>query len=550
MKDYMVICQSVQGESHIQRGTPKEDAAAVIRLDDRIVGAVSDGHGDPRCMRSQVGSQLAVDIVLELLRDWSFEGALDDAALIDSRLTALAHEIIDRWNQAVEAHFRENPLTEEELQNAGNMRSSYLQGRHITHIYGSTLIALLRLEDSLLLLQKGDGHAVVIDREGRVDDQVIPWDDRCYLNVTTSLCDSDAPDTFTWRLLFPEEVENIAAVLLGSDGVEDSFSNPELMGAYYGLLAAECVENGEEATEKAMLSDLAEMSKYGSKDDISVVGLIDPEKIPPLKPVFERMQKRGTLALRLDSSTTRLGSMSAAYARREQQLQAKRRALEEYRQASREIIEKRDLLEEQGSTPDMLILQERKRDRESLQRKIDQRNIEEGRLRKRVSGLTADYERYDRKRSAARLKHAQLLDKVNHPSADPFFFFQNELTLWQLKDSEEHLRDYDDVFEEVERHLKQKEQQLEKWQAQTQALERRMKEIDDELEDVELARQSETERQRRNLEVELEQRAEEEERLMREVAGLEADFESYGKKYDAARREREQLLAEIEQLKE
>lgn len=549
MKQYHVICQSVRGESHIQHGTPKEDAAAVIRLDDRIVGAVSDGHGDPRCMRSQLGSQMAVDIALELLRDWDAEGAGDDAALLGPRVDALAHEIIDRWVRAVESHFRENPLTEAELQDAGNLKPVYLQGRHIPHIYGATLIALLRTRDSLFLLQKGDGHAVVIDRQGGVDDQVIPWDDRCYLNVTTSLCDPDAADTFKYRLLRGGEVEDIAAVLLGSDGVEDSFSVPDLMGAYYGLLAVECVENGEEATDEAMLSDLAEMSKYGSKDDISVVGLIDPEAIPPLKPVFERMQQRGTLALKLESSTARLGSMSAAFTRREQQLQAKQRALEEFRRESSAIIEKRDALAERGTLPDPTKNKGSKRDLESLQRQIDQRNGEEARLRKRVSALTADYDSYERKLSAARLKHAKLIDRIENPSADPFFFFQREMTLWELKDCKDQLCDLEDAFAELEQQLKSAEQELEDWQAQTRALEQRRKALAGELEEAKRVKRSGTDRQRRDLDAQIEQRAEEESRLEREVAEIEADFETYGKKLDAARRERDQLLAEIEQLK-
>ena len=390
MKHYHVICQSVRGESHVQRRTPKEDAAAVIRMDDRVIGAVSDGHGDPRCMRSQVGAQMAVDIALELLRDWDAEDTLEGETLLDSHIASLARAIVDRWNQTVAAHFQENPLTEAELLNAGNLKESYIQGRRISHIYGATLIAFLRSKDYLLLLQKGDGHAVLIDRQGRIDDRVIPWDDRCYLNVTTSLCDMDASDTFTYCILRNGEVEDIAAVMLGSDGVEDSFSNPDLMGAYYGLLAVECIENGEEATNMAMLDDLAEMSKYGSKDDISVVGLIDPEIIPSLKPIFERMQKRGTLVLKLESSASRLASMSAAHARREQQLRAKRRLLEEYQRRSAEIIEKKNALDVE----------------------IEQCVVEENRLKHEVTEMEADFEAYNKKLETTRLEREQLLAEI------------------------------------------------------------------------------------------------------------------------------------------
>lgn len=548
MKHYQVICQSVRGESHIKRGTPREDAAGVLRLEDRIVGVVCDGHGDPRCMRSQVGSQLAVDIALELLRDWVPEDA-DGAEPLDERVTALAHGIIERWTQATEAHFRENPLTEAELNDAGNLRGSYAQGRHIQHIYGSTLIALVRWEDSLFLLQKGDGHAVVIDRRGGIDDQVIPWDERCYLNFTTSLCDDDAADTFTYRLLRGAEIEDIAAVLLGSDGVEDSFANSDLMGAYYGLLAAECVENGEAATEAAMLNDLAEMSKYGSKDDISVVAVIDPEAIPPLKPTFERMQQRGALALKLDSSAARLSSMEAAFARREQQLEAKRRALEAFRQESARIAAQLEAHGEQANLPDRSQLRRMKRDLEALQLEIDQRNAEEGRQRKRVHRLALEYDKFQRELSAAKVDYARQCEDLDSHSAEPFLNLQRTFDLWVLESSKIYLDDMETAFAELENQLKRAEQTLEDWQTRTRALERRRKELEADIGDADSARRSEVERRRKALEAELEQRAEEEARLEREAAEIQSDYEAYNAKYEAAKAEREQLLKEIEQLK-
>ena len=550
MKQYQVICQSVRGESHIRRGTPREDAAGVMRLDGRIIGAVSDGHGDPRCMRSQIGSQLAVDIVLELLRGWDPEGACADAEALDARVTALAHEIIDRWNRAVATHFSENPLTEAELRDAGNMGPSYAQGRHISHIYGATLIALVCTEDSLFLLQKGDGHAVVIDKNGRVDDQVIPWDDRCYLNVTTSLCDADAPDTFTYRLLRGDEVENIAAVMLGSDGVEDSFANSDLMGAYYGLLAVECVENGEAATEAAMLRDLAEMSKYGSKDDISVVGLIDPQAVPPLKGVFERMQKRGALGLKVESGNARLSSMASAYARREQLVQAKREELEEFRRESAELAGKKKAMEEHSSLSDRFRVHALNREMDALQREIDQRNGEEARMRKRVNACTAEYDRCSRELSTVKLEYTRLCDELDNPDANPLFFAQREFALWELEDCKLRLSDIREAYAEVEDQLKREEQRLEDWQRDTHLMEQRKKRLAGELEDAKKAQPSRTEQRRGALEAEIERRAGEQKQLEQELSDLQADFEAYAGKYDAARREREQLLAEIERLKD
>lgn len=571
MKHYQVICQSVRGASHIQHGTPKQDAAGILRLDGRIVGAVSDGHGDPRCMRSQVGSRLAVDIALALLRDW------DPKDANDAHVAALARDIAGRWTRAVEAHFQENPLTEAELANAGNLRAHYAQGRYITHIYGATLIALLRWEDGLLLLQKGDGHAVIIDRNGVMDDQVIPWDERCYLNVTTSLCDADAPDTFTHRLLRGEDLESIAAVLLGSDGVEDSFSDRDLMGAYYGLLAVECAENGEAATEAAMLGDLAEMSRYGSKDDISVAGVIDPELILPLKPVFERMQARGALALRLESTSKRLESMSAAYARREQQLQARQRALEAFQRESAEKARTMEALNEADGASDLL--QALQRDLEALQGQIVQGSVDESRMKKRVNAIRAEYEKADRELSAARREYDGQRDRRDYPcpdfsdftvnepgnflldrlffqdgdfewQGDRFFCTARERMDWQKQTRrlEQRLNEKEKAFNEQACRLRRAEQKLEECQRRTHRLEESRLKLLDACEDARSARRFRIERQRRALEAELEQRAEEEARLKRAAEEALAEFTVYKAKYDAAKDERDQLLAEIGRL--
>jgi len=541
MKHYHTICQSVRGESHIRRGIPKEDAAKVVRFEDRVVAAVSDGHGDPRCMRSQVGAHLAVNITLDILRDWDVGCGNDDAKQLHARVTALAHEIIDRWNLAVETHFKENPLTEAELQAAGNMRLSYVQGKHISHIYGATLIALMQSKDTLFFLQKGDGRAVMIDSQGRFNDQVIPWDDRCYLNVTTSLCDPDAPDTFTYRLLSGEDTDNISAVMLGSDGVEDSFANSDLMNAYYGLLATECIENGEAATEEAMLNDLAEMSKYGSKDDISVVGLIDPETIPAIKPVFERMQKLGTLSLKFESSTARFSSMAAAFTRRLQQLQAKQKAFEAFKR-NREIIEL-------NYVQDPFQTDRLKQELESIQLEIDQRNAKEQLLQERVSTSTEALQKTSRALTGIEQDQTQLLNRIEHRSPGTLPFLPPEHSAWVLELSKFRQLDLKALFADQERKLKHDKQELEDWQKQTQTMELRKIKLAMDLENFKLAQQSRDERNRKKIEARIKKHEEEEDRLKRELFNTKADFEAYEKKYEAAKLEREQLLTQIEQLK-
>ena len=77
-------------------------------------------------------------------------------------------------------------------------------------------------------MQIGDGKCVVIDQNGSISEP-IPWDENCQMNVTTSICDSDASDEF--RFFVTEEKPS--AVFCGSDGIDDSYAKVEEMYALY-----------------------------------------------------------------------------------------------------------------------------------------------------------------------------------------------------------------------------------------------------------------------------------------------------------------------------
>ena len=356
LSDYRMFCVSVRGASHIQEGTPKEDAAGKAIFDHGMIGVVSDGHGDARCMRSSLGSDYAVRIATCCLARWldgqrpaevqgekepeakreeRISGKQDEAASggaeglpadegesgaqggtdpfsrpegsddreenesgekddtepgvqppeeeeaaedpwSDESIMRLCREITGKWKKAVTAHFSEHPLTEEEIRAAGNLYPVYAEGRRIPHIYGATLLAAVMTDEKMLLIQKGDGHAVFIYEDGSFDHEVIPWDKRCELNFTTSLCDEDSQDTFQCAVVDMCRRPAIAAVVLASDGMEDCFSDMEAADVFVGQTAYFGAREGVEDLEDYLESELSVRSDRASRDDISMVGWIDP----------------------------------------------------------------------------------------------------------------------------------------------------------------------------------------------------------------------------------------------------------------------------------
>ena len=304
---YQLFCKSVRGASHIKRDIPCEDYG--LKYENSEIGCkifvLGDGHGDPNCVRSQIGSRAVCEIAAEELRsfaeilnedkkkneeavdteseseEWiaqvpkSLTETLLDPDTAGEMLYQLIRSIVGKWGIYVTEHYENNPFTEEEKEIASEMLDIYLRGEHIEHIYGTTMIAGLMTEDYLLILHQGDGRCVVFDCEGAVS-QPVPWDDRCVGNMTTSMCEYDALESCRFHVIDLKKNPVIACVF-GSDGVEDSFNSMDRMHIFYReQLAIACEEEmGIEGLETYWESSLPTFSATGSRDDVTICGVMD-----------------------------------------------------------------------------------------------------------------------------------------------------------------------------------------------------------------------------------------------------------------------------------
>lgn len=284
---YELFCKSVIGSSHIRRDIPCEDSGIKTDCGKYRIFAAADGHGDPNCLRSNIGSAVICRIASEKLEDFArtieeqgWEETLFDEQVAKQRMEGLVRSIVGGWGEAVSQELEQNPLSEEELQRAPVYAEKYKAGIRTERMYGTTLIAGLQTESYLLLLQQGDGRCVVFDGNGDAS-QPIPWDDRCIGTATTSLCDSDAVQSFRHCVINLKE-NPVIACIAGTDGVEDSFpASMEKTHVYYrGLLRYAC-DNGVQALEEHLDGALSNLSADGSADDITVSGIIDVERVRP-----------------------------------------------------------------------------------------------------------------------------------------------------------------------------------------------------------------------------------------------------------------------------
>lgn len=306
-----------QGESHIATGKPCQDCAYSEASQPLSMAIVCDGHGGERYFRSQVGSQIAVEVIRDAVRQFvdtlpqsvycvdgqpPFEGMpftdhseakpyetdnqhAKQAKKAHEALTALFSSIISQWNARITQHALATPLDlweEEHVEQ--KYKDEFIDARNsdvatFEKTYGCTLMVYVQTPDFWFAFHLGDGKFIQFKmvEDKPTFDQPIPWDEKCFLNKTTSICDSKALEEV--RYCYEGDGHFPEAVFLGSDGMDDSYGDGENLTNFYIQLYKLIAKSGREEAEKELHYSLPIISKRGSKDDMSVACVYDETKL-------------------------------------------------------------------------------------------------------------------------------------------------------------------------------------------------------------------------------------------------------------------------------
>jgi serine/threonine protein phosphatase PrpC len=287
---WRAIGQSVQGAAHVRMGLPNQDAILWYPESGEgppLILAVSDGHGSAKCFRSHIGSRLATEAAVRLLRDL-LAGQPDPTNLSAIKRTAEEHlprELVRWWREAVEAHLKQTPLSEEELHTLEKRKDAKARQAVEDHpilAYGATILSVLVTDASILYLQLGDGDILVTLDSGEVI-RPLPQDARLFANETTSLCMDEAwrEVRFRFQALYGPLP---ALILLATDGYANSFVN-ETAFLKVGVDILDILRtDGLSAVAHNLTSWLEEASQAGSGDDITL-GIICRKDILNTKPL-------------------------------------------------------------------------------------------------------------------------------------------------------------------------------------------------------------------------------------------------------------------------
>lgn len=325
MGRFTVFNSTQLGASHLASGKPCQDSSLCYQSGDGNVqvAVVCDGHGGTTYVRSDVGSRLAADITLRNVLDFVADGSktalfvgchgavtahpsdnmaelqrkksetpklitesdeeeLAQAELFESQiagireqdyeLTLLFGKIYTQWLAAIEADMVVTPFSETE--------AALLGGKRPAKAYGTTLQCFVRTPLYWLAFHLGDGKITACMPDGTWREPV-PWDCRCFLNLTTSLCDTNPVPEF--RYAFDGTGDFPVSVVLGSDGLDDSWGTFDNLTTFYDSVVKMFADMERDKAVAELDDYLPRLSAKASRDDMSVAGILDLEAIAVLR---------------------------------------------------------------------------------------------------------------------------------------------------------------------------------------------------------------------------------------------------------------------------
>jgi len=284
--EWRIIGETVPGASHLRADIPNQDSILYVRESSRslpIVLSVSDGHGSPKCFRSDRGSQFAVKKAAFLISEFLDERRDKfDLAEIESQKDYLAGEFVKRWREAVEADLKKEPFAEKEFENLE--KKSDAKARKLVEdnpllAYGATSLTVAMEEGFVLYLQLGDGDILNVSETGEIT-KPLPEDPRLLANETTSLCLPKAENDFRFLVQKISDQQRSAMILLSTDGYLNSFSSEAgFFQAGTDILNMLAAENGHDAVNENLKAWLEEATKMGSGDDCTVGIIYRPDAL-------------------------------------------------------------------------------------------------------------------------------------------------------------------------------------------------------------------------------------------------------------------------------
>ena len=236
--DARVAAAAVPGCQHVLAGGLRcQDAVATKKTNDRVILALSDGHGDEEYVHSDEGARLAVAVAIDVL-DKMIDAAGPTSFQGEDASAPIKRRIAFEWNRRVKHHARMVAAVQGRGQ-AGPRGASAASDEGMLSLrdgteplfadgvtgdwdlavkpYGCTLLAVAMWEDSVLWLRLGDGEALAADSSGAR--RMFAASDKSMGQATYSMSMRNCVE----HMHVTVERRACELALLASDGVADQY---------------------------------------------------------------------------------------------------------------------------------------------------------------------------------------------------------------------------------------------------------------------------------------------------------------------------------------
>lgn len=520
---YDLFSITVIGDSHIRHETVCQDASGKCSTEEYKIIAVSDGHGDPNCFRSDKGSKFAVEVCMEGLKqfaegihDFKMESSIEMEQEREEHIQRLKNAIVTQWNLKIQEDLEQNPITEEEYAICDKeWCNRYKNGERTNHIYGATLIGCLIFKDYIIALQQGDGRCVWIDSDGTFS-QPIPWDDRCIANITTSMCNVDAASSVRHYFKKLSEENCPAAIFAASDGIEDSYSSEEMMNSFYRECCNKLVEeNDASKIEEYFQEILPRISKDGSGDDMSIAGIFDRERLKPLLESFQKTNRIICLDNDIKRHERRIPDMKEKLRYFSSKLQEIKQTQEKYQENIRQLEEKKE--EKQRRVNELNNQKSKLEEERKLQEKMEANKKEQQKNKNQLQQIENQIKEIKKSFSG--------LEKV----FSGFKVYGEEVIVYDQRGKKVEKKEIKSKISQLEKEYKGlsvKRQELKDIEAEVNQLEEGIKQKEEEIEDIRKAIEIYDKKQNT---------------MESEQAQYKTEYENWKKEYEEARQEKKEM---------
>lgn len=258
---YYVFNKSVVGYSHLKSNKPCQDYSASYKDNERIIITCCDGHGGNQYIRSQTGSKLASEAVMNVFKQINrkFLNEKEEIKLINK----IKLFILLEYNKLVERDIANEPIRKKELEGLNEEEIDTLTFKK-EKAYGTTLTGALLYKNKYYVVTIGDTEALGFKKGQLI--KLFNNDDDPAGNITYSMCQEDAYQYLKVAIIDEKKLDGI---LLCTDGLSSPYQSYE---NFHESFIKNAIKNIIKTKSLTYLNDFIDEigSNKGVGDDVSL----------------------------------------------------------------------------------------------------------------------------------------------------------------------------------------------------------------------------------------------------------------------------------------